>query len=120
MKYNIMLSMAFGITDIQNALIKIYVFDTKQTGFIGPNPTTVKKAEKYGDCDSSGPLFLCAASVGYVVTCIKDIFQFILCKCMRNVGSSFFPRNFRFPDICFSTFSQITDEADNNIDPGSA
>jgi hypothetical protein len=68
MKYNIMLSMAFGITNIQNALIKIYVFNTQQTGFIGPNPATIKKAEKYGDCGSSGPLFLCAASVRYVVT----------------------------------------------------
>jgi len=74
MKYNIMLSMAFGITDIQNALIKIYVFDTQQTGFIGPDPATVKKAEKYGDCDSSGPLFLCEETARYVVTCIKEIF----------------------------------------------
>jgi hypothetical protein len=120
MKYNIMLSMAFGITDIQNALIKIYVFDTQQTGFIGPNPAAVKKAEKYGDCDSSGPLFLCAASVRNVVACIKEISQFIPCKCMRDVGTSLYFRNFRFPDICFSTLPEISDKADNNINPGSA
>jgi hypothetical protein len=120
MKYNIMLGMAFGITDIQNAMIKVYVLHPQQAGFICPNPATVKKAEKYGDCDSSGPLFLREASVRNVVACIKEIFQFIPCKCMRDVGSSLYFRNFGFPDICFSTFSQITDEADNNIDPGSA
>lgn len=57
MKYNIMLAIAFGTTDIQNTLIKIYVFDTQQTGFICPDPTTVKKAEKYGDCDSFIPRY---------------------------------------------------------------
>src|SRR5665647_3936352 len=111
-----MLVMAFRITDVEGTITKIHIVHSQHPCFRGPYPTAIQKPEEYRNRNSPCPLFLrnCA---GYAVAGIEKILKFHFRKCMWKISSWFFTGNHRSRDICFPSFLQILDKADNDIYP---
>ena len=118
MKNYEMLVMSFRITDVECTIIKINIVHSQQPCLRGPYPTAIQKAEEYRNRNSPCPLFG-RNSAGYAVTGIEKGLQLLFCKCMWNICSWFFTGNSRSRDICFPTFLQILNKADNDIYPRS-
>ena len=117
MQDNVMLVMPFGITYIQDALFKIYIFPEKQPCFVCADPAAVKEPEKDRNSHFSYKGLLPVVDNRYMVALTEKAAELFQSKSMGNVGPPFFSGNLRRLYRGHAAAIQKTDKTVHHIYP---